>query len=172
METTEENWKNATINLKARRASGKVSKPSPASDYESHIKKCGVGDSLLDVGCGSQFLKQCLPSRVKYMGLDAFPVAGLSQFQCAIEDFRGYEFDTVCAFAVLDNCRDFDKAIEVMKLTAAVNIIILTGIGIPVDKFHTFRLEHSDFDRHFEDWSCTHNEEISPKVFLKCYYRK
>lgn len=172
MKATNEDWINATKNLKERRASGFVSQPTPATDYAAHLRKCGYGLSLLDVGCGRQQLKEFIPNEVEYYGLDAFPVEGLDQFQCAIEDFTGHQFDTVCAFAVLDNCREFDKACQVMKEVAKTNIIILTGIGIPVDKFHTFKLEHTDFDRNFLDWELRHNEEIQPKVFLKCYYRK
>jgi hypothetical protein len=58
-----------------------------------------------------------------------------------------------------------------MKRVANKNIIILTGIGIDVDKFHTFRLEMSDFNSRFTDWRCTHREEITPKVFLLNYER-
>ena len=70
---------------------------------------------------------------------------------------------------MLDNCLDFDKACENMKKIAKKNIIILTGIGIDVDPLHTFRLEHSDFERCFSDWRCTHREEIAPKVWLLNY---
>lgn len=79
--------------------------------------------------------------------------------------------DTVCAFAVLDNCLDFDLAIKAMKKIAGKNIIILTGIGIDVDKYHTHRLEMIDFDSRFTDWRCTHREEIAPKVWLLNYER-
>lgn len=172
MKATDEDWENATINLNQRRSNGAISKPSPASDYKLHLTKCGYGESVLDVGCGSQYLKSCLPYGFKYIGLDAFPIEGIDCIHSAIEDLKGWKVDTVCAFAVLDNCRDFDKACQVMKATAQQNIIILTGIGIDVDRFHTFRLEHSDFERNFNDWNCTHKEEIQPKVWLINYSRK
>jgi len=80
-------------------------------------------------------------------------------------------YDISDSFAVLDNCLDFDKAIHNMKQIAQKNIIILTGIGIDVDQYHTLRLEMNDFDSRFTDWNCTHREQIAPKVWLLNYER-
>lgn len=170
-------WMQATANLRARRAAWGHNDDNrkidnKIRDYRTHIEKCGYGESILDVGCGSQYLKKVLPEGVKYYGLDAFPIEGIDCFECAIEDFKGYQFDTVCAFAVLDNCRDFYAACDVMKLSARKNVIILTGIGIDPDEYHTFRLEHEHFETAFNDWDCTHREELEPKVWLLCYSRK
>ena len=170
-------WINATANLKARRLSlGHVDDnrelPNPIRDYKSHLIKCGIGKSVMDVGCGSQFLKTCIPFNVQYIGVDAFPVDGLDCIECAIEDVKGWEVDTVCAMAVLDNCRDFDAACQSMKRIARKNVIILTGLDIEVDQYHTFKLQHGDFVRNFKDWDQTHYEEIQPKVWLLCYTRK
>jgi hypothetical protein len=73
--------------------------------------------------------------------------------------------------AVLDNCLDFDKAIENIKQIAQKNVIILTGIDIEVDQYHTFKLQLEDFDSRFKDWNNTHREELTPKVWLLCYNR-
>ena len=73
--------------------------------------------------------------------------------------------------AVLDNCLDFDKAIDNIKKIAQKNVIILTGIDIEVDQYHTFKLQLSDFERMFKDWSQIHREELTPKVWLLCYSR-
>lgn len=144
---------------------------NPVRDYKLHLMKCGVGDSILDVGCGSQFLKTCIPDGVKYYGLDAFPIEGLDVIEGTIEDLEGLEVDTVAAFAVLDNCRDFYKACEAMKKAARKNIIILTGLGIDPDQFHTFRLEREHFEKAFQDWEWTRFEQIIPKVWLLNFQR-
>jgi len=171
-------WVSATANLKARRKetarrSDNPTYQNPVSDYRLHLIKCGYGASVLDIGCGAQFLKTQLAERTHYIPIDAFPADGYEHITLpiAIESDEALELsaDTVCAFAVLDNCLDFDKACSNMKKIAKKNIIILTGINIPVDEFHTFCLQHSDFERCFSDWRCTHREEIAPKVFLLNY---
>ncbi len=175
MKATNEKWVSATENLMQRRKqSGSLKQATvPSQDYIDYITKCGVGESVLDVGCGSQTLKLCLTEGVKYYGLDAFPIDGIDCFETAIEDFKGRKFDTVCAFAVLDNCRDFDKAIEVMAETAQQNIIILTGIGINPDQYHTFRLEFEDFNRAFEGkgFELTIKENLYHRVWLLNYQK-
>lgn len=176
MKASNEEWVRATANLNERRNKAKVFEDNRTldnviRDYTTHLKKCGVGKSVLDVGCGAQFLKGCLPQGVKYIGIDAFPIVE-DTVQVAIEDLNGsMTVDTVCAFAVLDNCRDFFKACKNMKRSARQNVIILTGIGIEVDEYHTFKLEHEHFEEAFSDWDCTHKEELTPKVWLLCYQR-
>ncbi len=168
-------WISATANLNERRKytgiNNDIVTDGSISDYGSHLRKCRYGNSILDVGCGSQTLKKHLPDGFNYIGLDAFPLEGVDCIEGAIEDVTEIEVDTVCAFAVLDNCRDFDAACENMKRIAQQNIIILTGIGINPDKYHTFRLELSDFDRCFSNWTCTHREKITNKVWLINYQK-
>lgn len=173
-------WVQATVNLKERRKqnAGRSDNPTfqnPVSDYRLHLIKCGYGKSILDVGCGAQFLKTQIGEFTEYIGIDAFPAEGheTDTIELSIEsnEVLKYEADTVCAFAVLDNCLDFDKAIHNMKQIAQKNIIILTGIGIDVDQYHTLRLEMNDFDSRFTDWNCTHREQIAPKVWLLNYER-
>lgn len=183
MKADYQKWVDATANLKARRklqktVSDNPTYQNPVADYRLHLIKCGYGKSILDVGSGAQFLKTQIPDSVRYTAIDAFPAEGYegTTIEVAIEDFTRESldwdnFDTVCAFAVLDNCRDFDLAIRNMKSWANKNVIILTGIGIEPDQFHTFRLEMHDFDSRFTDWKCTHREEIVPKVYLLCYER-
>lgn len=181
MKVSVKEWVQATENLNKRRQSSGHSDDNRSldnaiRDYKSHLRKCGVGNSVLDVGCGSQFLRQCLDESVLYVGMDAFPIVEHTM-QIAIEDVINTTlttniYDTVCAFAVLDNCMDFYLACENMKRIARQNVIILTGIGIEVDQYHTHKLEHEHFDKAFSDWDCTHKEEISPKVWLLCYRPK
>lgn len=172
MKTTDEKWISATANLNKRRskATTQVREYSAVSDYASHLQKCGVGKSVLDVGCGSQYLKGCLPDGVTYVGVDAFPIVP-NTIECAIEDLEGVKVDTVCAYAVLDNCRDFYKACESMKRIAKKNVSILTGIGIEPDEYHTFKIEFSNLDEAFKGWTCTLSEEIKPKVWLINYQK-
>lgn len=171
MKVSRDKWKQATQNLIDRRKAwghpdDNRKLDNPVRDYKLHLMKCGVGSSVLDVGCGSQFLKTCLPEGVQYFGLDAFPIEGLDVIPGEIETLEGIEVDTVCAFAVLDNCRSFWEACASMKKAARKNIIILTGLGIDPDQFHTFRLERNHFDIAFHDWHCTHEEQLIPKVWL------
>ena len=177
MEVSKEDWIKATENLNKRRKQRQSNDDNSTlsnaiRDYKSHIDKCGYGKSVLDVGCGGQFLKQCIKDGVEYIGIDAFPIVD-GTVELAIEDNEvlKYSVDTVCAFAVLDNCRDFYKACENMKAIAKRNIIILTGIGIEVNEFHTFKLELEHFETAFNGLECTHKEEISPKVYLLCYQK-
>jgi len=140
-------------------------------NYKAHLDKCYVGRSVLDVGCGHQYLKQCLPPGVEYRGMDAFPVVK-DTYHAAIDhpDLEFHiKFETVCCFATLDGVRDFDLACERMKEIATKNIIILTGIGIEVNQYHTHRLEFEDFDRAFGDWTNTVRHMVSNKVWLLEY---
>ena len=179
LKATEQDWINATANLQKRREERGYTDDNRkldnvVRDYHLHLSKVFVGKSVLDVGCGNQFLKQCLPQDVYYYGLDAFPVCGLT-LQGSIEDeeistaLSKMDFETVCAFAVMDNCLDFDKAISNMKQIATKNIVFLTGVNIPADKFHTFELKLSDFDERFTDWKQGYREELTPNVWLLEY---
>lgn len=176
MKALKKDWIKATENLRERQAErGHVddnrTAPNVLRDYKLHLMKCGYGESILDVGCGSQFLKTQVPEHIEYIGLDAFPIKLVPTLKGNIETIEGIEVDTVCCMAVLDNCLDFDKAIENIKNIAQKNVIILTGIDIEVDKYHTFKLQLDDFDSKFKDWTNTHREELTPKVWLLCYNR-
>lgn len=175
MKADEHKWIEATANLNKRRqfnghTNDNIHTTSTVSTYANHIAKLGYGNSVLDVGCGSQSLKRELPRKVKYYGLDAFPIVP-DTIECAIEDLTDFTVDTCFAFAVLDNSRDFFEACESMKRIAQRNIGILTGIDIEVDEYHTFKLQLSDFDKAFEGWICTHKEQIEPKVWLLNYMK-
>jgi SAM-dependent methyltransferase len=176
MKVTKEQWNKATDNLQKRRVSRKnlddnIKLDQSIRNFGDHLEKCGYGNSILDVGCGSQALRTFIPNGINYTGIDAIPVKNTDSILMNIEEstFEAKSFDTICAFAVLDNCFDFDQACQKMKEIARINIIILTGINIEVDKYHTFKLQLEDFNRNFEDMNLTHCEEISPKVYLLNY---
>jgi len=90
----------------------------------------------------------------------------------AIDLFKyTYSVDTICAFAVMDGCLDFDKAILNMKLIAQKNIVFLTGVDIPRDKYHTMELTLNDFDSRFTEWKQGYREELMPQVWLLEYLK-
>ena len=65
MKVTEQEWQEKMHNIIDRRASvghnnDNYKTQSAASDYKSHMSKVFVGKTVLDVGCGSQYLKRCL----------------------------------------------------------------------------------------------------------------
>jgi len=179
LKATEEAWQKATAELRARGPRNNVGESREQAyirDYKHHLSKVFVGKSVLDVGCGAQFLKTCLPEGVDYLGIDAFPI-DLDSYKGNIESestfniLKSLDFETICAFAVMDNCLDFDKAIENMKMIAQKNIVFLTGVGIEIDKFHTLRLEMEDYEERFSDWTHGYREEVAPKVFLLEYLK-
>jgi len=150
----------------------------PVADYAAHMRRVEIGATLLDVGCGSMHLKNCIPPEVEYYGLDAHPLdesvyEGMIENTSVIADFLNHiKIDTVCAFAVMDGCQDFDVACSNIKLIARKNAVFLTGIGINPDQFHTHRLELSDFRRNFEGWKERTCVEVGPKVYLLEYTRR
>ena len=176
MKVNKQQWIDATANLKKRRAAwnnidDNIKLDKPIRNYGDHLEKCGYGNSILDVGCGSQALRKYIPEGIHYTGIDAFPVENTDSILMAIEEstFEPKSFDTICAMAVLDNCWNFDEACQKMKEIARINIIILTGINIEVDQYHTFKLQLEDFNRNFCDMELSYCEEISPKVYLLNY---
>lgn len=140
-------------------------------DYKTHISKCKTYDTLLDVGCGSMYLKECVPASVKYTGIDAFPVNDEVVMMIIEEADTSIKYDTICAFAMIDCCMDLDKAIDNMQLIANKNIIFLTGIDIEPDQYHTYKITMQYLDNRFSRWQKTYCEEISPKVYLIEYHK-
>ena len=173
MLVSEETWKEKMQNLMDRRELGTIGTSANANkvrDYASHLSKVFIGGSVLDVGCGDMSIKKLLPD-VLYSGLDAYPVSE-DVFGGEIEDNYAVEFfevETIIAFAVMDGVQDFDKAIENIKLIAQKNIVFLTGVNIPPDRYHTLELKLSDFDYRFSDWKKTYQEEIVKNVYLLEY---
>lgn len=162
-------WKAAHEALAKRRAAGTVGggKSGGLADYGSHLKKCYVGGSVLDVGCGGQALKQHLPLGTTYMGVDPFPVTNDTAPVMA-EDLNpdAHGADTVCCFAALDNVRNLSLALRGIQGCAKKNVIFLTGIGIDPDQYHTQRIDMDFLDAEFYGWKKTVCEQLAPKVYL------
>ena len=174
METkvTEEIWKEGIRNLNEKRAISPTferrQNDAPAiTDYENHLKKIKIGESLLDVGCGDCSIRKYLPLTTTYTGIDAFPINDIA-IKAKIEELESSDnsFDTVVCFACLDGCQDLDKAIDNMKRIAKKNIYILTGIDIKVDKYHTFSISKKYLTDKFMDMEIGHEEMLHPKVLL------
>ena len=176
LKATKENWEQAMnnlINRRTRTTLGTSVEAIRTRDYASHLSKVYVGESLLDVGCGDQFIRKCIDPNVKYYGLDAFPVPGIDIIKGNIESTATVDLfteeipiETICAFAVMDGVYDFDKAIENMKLIATKNIIFLTMLDTEANEFHTFKLQIEDYDSRFTGWKKTYFENISTKCYL------
>lgn len=137
--------------------------------YRKIVSMVHVGYSALDAGCGQCHLEKCLPKSVFYAGIDPFPVGPDVEKMTAEEllnkKYKGLDlFDTVFMLAALDNVQDVSKALKGLKNVAAENIVILTGIGIPVDQNHTHTIERSDL---IEVLGEPFQEvEMSPRVWL------
>jgi glycosyltransferase involved in cell wall biosynthesis len=190
-QVSHEEWKKKMNNLMERRKKTAGQKPSttpnPIGDYKKHLSKCFVGASVLDVGCGSQALKALLPQGVEYLGLDPFPCVP-ETMKGKIEDgfytspsdgeiqgvdfeFRDNEVETICAFAVLDGSISPANALRQMKRIASRNIIILTGIDIEPDQYHTHKITEELLGRELGDWNIGHKEYLAPKVLLIEYLK-
>ena len=176
MQVTEQEWKTKMQNLMERRELGTIGHSAAADlvrDYKTHLSKVFIGKTVLDIGAGDCVVKQYLPEGTTYHPMDAFPVADdILQMEVESPLFQLVGLhDTLIAFVVMDGVRDFDQAIENMKQVAWRNIVFLTGVNIPPDKYHTIELKLSDFDYRFSDWKKTYSEEIVKNVWLLEYTR-
>jgi glycosyltransferase involved in cell wall biosynthesis len=169
-------WEQKAQNLIDRRAANpkksnvKVTFSNALSDYGTHIRKCHIGKNVLDVGCGDQYIKKVLPEGTIYFGMDAYPQSK-DVIRGKIEDcdLGDQCVETVYAFAMLDNVQDFKKAIEQMKRVSSKNIVILTGIGIEPDQYHTMKITEEMLYSEMEKsagFVCTYHEYLAPKVLL------
>lgn len=178
MKVDKEVWKQNMKNLMDRRSGATEHKvaasyvaPSKVTDYETHFKKCILGNSVLDVGCGGMTIKKYSP--FKYTGIDAYPI-NEDVIKAEIETFETTEvFDTVTIFAVLDGLYDLEKAINNIKRLCSGNIIILTGLGIKPDKYHTIEIKEEDLIAlMLPEFIQSHREELIPNVYLLEYKRR
>lgn len=140
-------------------------------NYKELLKKVHIGQNVLDVGCGTAWLKGYLPSYVDYHGMDAFALdipelrdgiisgeiieGGIDIFDW--NNFPEFEkiFNTIFCFAALDGMADLDKAISNMKRMARKNIVILTGINIQPDEFHTHLITLDYIRKRMSGWAET-----------------
>jgi hypothetical protein len=166
METSKENWEAKLNNLHTRE---KGISSEHQIDYKSLLKKVFLGDKVLDVGCGAMWLKKYVPKY--YMGIDAYLPDDNMRLKMNIEQLQdgGEFYDTICCFAALDGMRDLVKSISVMKELAKKNIVILTGINIEPDLYHTHLITEEFIDEQMKDWKKTVRVQVHPKIIFLEY---
>jgi len=173
---TEDKWTGAMQALINRRASGSRPNPTPEqgriSDYAAHLRKVHIGRKVLDVGCGSQTIKDCLPYGHAYLGIDPFPVDKFIP-KIKIEDapFNDGSFDTVICFAVLDGVHDLSVALDQIKRIAGKNVVILTLLDIEPDQYHTHKITRELLLDAFESWKVAYEEAITDRVSLFDFHK-
>lgn len=171
MKVDRKQWKTAMAALINRRRERSVTNTHPVinkvSDCKSHLSKIHIGKTLVDVGCGSMSIKSMLPPETNYYGIDAFPYnSDVIYMEIEHCTFRDNFCETIICFAVLDGLLDLDKALFHMKRICSKNIVLLTGIDIEPDEFHTFIITEYYLEQQFKDWNVTYKEWLNDKVIL------
>ena len=168
MEVTRETWLERMGNLVERRKTEVIKNAVPGVDnYKAHINKCHVGKFVLDVGCGSMIIKDCLPEDVEYTGIDPFPMKeGVIKMEIEQNSFRDKWFETIYCFAALDNMISFEAAIREMKRVCSKNIVFLTGIDIKPDKYHTIEITEQNLINEMKPFEVGYKEYLHPRILL------
>jgi len=171
-------WKKAFEALSARRNKGiedNTHCEPIVADYGRHLRAVDIGVNVLDVGCGEMALRDALKKHSQYSGfqhqytgIDAFPVSDeVVEMQIEECTFADKQFDTTICFAALDCLLDVSKALQQMKRVTSGNILILTGVGIEPDKFHTHKIEYSGLiEMMGPDWIVSMSNHLVPNVVL------
>ena len=137
-----ESWKEKARNLTKWRE--KRTSPPSLDLYKSIVEMVFIGNSVADVGAGQCHLKKCLPD-VDYTAYDPFPIVeGVIEMTAEMLNAFEYSHDTVFMLSALDNVMNVETALEGLKSIAKKNIVILTGIDIPVDIYHTHKISRND----------------------------
>ena len=169
MKTDLENWKNKLNNLHTRQ---KGISSEHQIDYKSLLKKVHIGKRVLDVGCGTCWLKNYLPKDTIYFGMDAY-VKGKDILTETIEDIEVlenvYNLETIFVFAALDGMRDLKLALSKMQYLSSKNIVILTGINIATDIYHTHLITEEFLDSQMEGWKKTTRVQVHPQIIFLEY---
>ena len=152
MKVDKKTWEEKLNNLHTRQ---KGISSEHQIDYKSLLKKVFIGTNVLDVGCGTCWLKNYLPKGTEYFGLDAYKRdehKGLNVGIKAIEEFSFLypKHETLFVFAALDGMKDLDVAFKNMRNLASKNIVILTGINIGEDIYHTHLITEEFLDSQME----------------------
>ena len=158
-------WKQRMNNLIERRKTYSRSAPSTLPTYEEMLSVFTIGKTVLDVGCGDMNIKNYLSDR-EYVGIDAFPCSD-KVIKAEIETYApGRQFETIICFAVLDGVWSFEKVIDNIKKLCIKNIIILTGIDIEPDQYHTFKIEEKTLIEKLKPFKITFSQYLAPKLLL------
>lgn len=173
MKVTKNVWLERMNNLIERRKAGAITNQFKAvDDYGGHIRKGYIGKTVLDVGCGSMTIKTHLPEGTQYVGIDPFPMTD-DVIKMDIEEciFTDESFETVYAFAMLDNVYDLEKAIGHIRRVASKNVMFLTGVNIPVDKYHTIEITEEQITSLMRPFTVNFKEYLHPKILLIEYVK-
>lgn len=169
--TTTEDWQGKLHNLHTR-AKGISSEHQ--IDYKKLLQMVHIGRKVLDVGCGTQWLKDYLPAIAQYHGMDAY-LDGPGIIREAIEETQqpAQSFDTLFVFAALDGMRDLVEATYQMKRITRQNIVILTGHGIDPDLYHTHKIDLVELNDLMQpDFSPKMHLPVHPNISLLEYFRR
>lgn len=171
MKTTPENWQLKLNNLHSR-TRGITSEHQ--IDYKRLLKKVFIGKTVLDVGCGTCWLSDLIPQESHYYGIDAYKLPEhqlYDVFHESIENIkklRSRQFETLFVFAALDGMQDLVLAFKQMKALTAKNIVILTGVEIEPDLYHTHKITMPFILEQMDGFKMTFQEYQHPKiVFLE-----
>lgn len=168
MKISKEIWNERMNNLNIRRSKEVIKNSVPGVDnYKSHIQKCFIGKNVLDIGCGHEIIRLCLPPGVDYTGIDPFPLRS-SVIKMEIEEcgYSDNQFETLYAFAMLDNVHDLQKALFHMKRVASKNIVFLTGVNIEPDQYHTIKITEELLIEEMKPYNIGYKEYLHPKIIL------
>lgn len=172
MKTTVEDWQKA---LEALHGREKGISSEHQIDYKTLLKKVHIGNLVLDVGCGTMWLKKMLPADCVYHGMDAFlPHIKDERSQMSIESMRGSKkayYDTLFIFAALDGMRDLEQAFDGIRSITKKNVVILTGINIEPDRFHTHLITEELIANQMDGFRLTHRTQVHPKIVFLEYTR-
>ena len=152
-------------------------------DYAKLLQNVEVGHRVIDIGCGTCWLKKYLTPRTNYTGMD--PFATNEQVDCGMvikaeidsldwKDNSGLcrKFNTAFVFAALDGMRDPETAMKNIRQMVTDNIVILTGINIPPDQYHTHLLTLPFIRECMGNWvEKTYIEVMPEKIVFLQYVR-
>lgn len=162
-------WQERMNNLIERRKTYSRSSPTNLPTYEEMLKNFSLTNPILDVGCGDRNILNIIARHgflCDYTGIDPFPISE-EVLKAEIETFEtARRFGTIIAFAVLDGVYDLGKAIMNIKRLCFRNVIILTGIDIEPDKYHTFKISEDFLHKNFSPFTMTFKNYLAPKLLL------
>ena len=135
------------------------------------LVKVGLNAKVLDIGCGTCWLKYLLPNRI-YLGIDAHPLSE-DVYKEEIEtcELPDQCVDTSFVFAALDGMRDLTQAIHHIKRVTKENIVILTGVNIPPDQYHTHEITVEFIDSQMSGFKKTVEKYVHEKIVFLEYTR-
>jgi ubiquinone/menaquinone biosynthesis C-methylase UbiE len=166
---SEKIWNERMANLRERRTKQTISSPiKGVSEYYTHIRKASmIGKTVLDVGCGSCEIAKHLPDGTLYVGIDAFPISeNVLNMQIENCTFDDNQFETVYAFAMLDNVHDLEKTLQQIKRVAFKNVLFLTGVNIEPDMYHTVKITESLLIDNMKPFKVGYMEYLHPQIML------